>query len=387
MKFICNQLQEIDRERRRRTEAGVSHIRLSVANLATPATEGIGQALPKIEPSSIPVGSCLDAIREHAKTSDDSAMRFEIRGANPESKPPLQPTKATELKEISETDGKRSDVGELHLSESARRPRRAQGANDIRQIRGELSHETKRTLSGRFARLWSRLTGRSVSEEDGPPLIINKLEFAGAKEQLQILQTLIEKWRADSGKRTLLISSAIHNEGKSFVALNLAAACASLRTPVLLVDANLRSPSLHRVFGVSSSDGLGACLNGVREFAGCLYQTGIPGLTFIPAGDVKGSAIRLFADPRMLDFLDAARALQPSHLILIDSSAALAAPEVQILANLMDATLLVAAANRTSRSTILEVADLLKTAPLFGVVLNRFETPFSTLRTNRRASN
>jgi Mrp family chromosome partitioning ATPase len=89
----------------------------------------------------------------------------------------------------------------------------------------------------------------------------------------------------------------------------------------------------------------------------------------------------------MLDFLDAARALEPSHLIVLDSSAGLAAPEVQILANLVDATLLVAAANRTSRSKILEVADLLKSAPLFGVVLNRFEAPFSTLKTNRRASN
>jgi len=387
VKFIYNQSLGINGERRRRTEAGVTNIRLSLANLATPAIEERDQGLQQIQPLSLPVRSHRDAIREHAKNPDDSAKRAETGGANPETKPSLQPTKATELTEISETDGKRSDVGEPHLAETARRPGSAYEPKDIGQTQGELSHETKRTSGNWFPLLWSRLAGGSVSEEDRPPLIINKLEFAGAKEQIQILQTRIEKWRADTGKRTLLISSAIHNEGKSFVALNLAAACASPRTPVLLVDANLRSPSLHRPLGVSSRDGLGACLGGVRGFSSCLYQTGIPGLTFIPAGDINGSIIRLFAESRMLDFLDAARALEPSHLIVLDSSAGLAAPEVQILANLVDATLLVAAANRTSRSKILEVADLLKSAPLFGVVLNRFEAPFSTLKTNRRASN
>lgn len=387
VKFIYNQSRGINGERRRRTEAGVTNIRLSLANPATPAIDESDQGLQQIQPLSIPVRSRRDAIREHANTPDDSAMRPETGDASPETKPSLQPTKATELTKISETDGKRSDVGEPRLAETARRPGPAYEPKDIEQIRSELSHETIGTPGSRFPLLWSRLARGSVSEEDGPPLIINKLEFAGAKEQIQILQTRIEKWRADTGKRTLLISSAIYNEGKSFVALNLAAAYASLRTPVLLVDANLRSPSLHRPLGVSSRDGLGACLGGAREFSGCIYQTGIPGLTFIPAGDINGSIIRLFAESRMLDFLDAARALEPSHLIVLDSSAALAAPEVQILANLVDATLLVAAANRTSRSKILEVADLLKSAPLFGVVLNRFEEPFSTLRTNRRASN
>lgn len=387
MKFIYNQSRGINGERRRRTEAGVTNIRLSLANLATQAIEGSDESLQQIQPLSLPVRSRRDSIREHTKTPDDSAMRPETGGANPETKPSLQLAKATELTEVSETDEKRSGVGEPHLAETARRPGRAYEPKEIGQVRGELSHEIKRNPRSRFPRLWSRIARGSVSEEDGPPLIINKLEFGGAKEQIQILQTRIEKWRADSGKRTLLISSAIYNEGKSFVALNLAATCASLRTPVLLVDANLRSPSLHRTLGVSSRDGLGACLGGVREFSSCLYRTSIPGLTFIPAGDINGSIIRLFAESRMLEFLNAARALEPSHLIVLDSSAALAAPEVQILANLVDATLLVAAANRTSRSKILEVADLLKPVPLFGVVLNRFEASFSTLRTNRRASN
>jgi protein-tyrosine kinase len=331
----------------------------------------------------------LNEVSDTAERTKGRTASGETRQSRFKARPPSKANEAIELTDVAETEVKRSDQGESSPRESdslSEPPANIRGSEML-----ESSHEEKhnrfKTRKRQSSLLVSQIIRRTVRNGSGPVLIINKTELNNANDQLQILRTRIKKWRAESGKRALLISSAVQNEGKSFVALNLAAVCASSRTPVLLIDANLRRPSLHRALGVALSNGLGDYLNGVGGFASCLHQTGVSGLTLIPAGDFKGSAIRGFADSRISDFLEAARALQPSHMIVIDSPAALAAAEVQILAEVVDATLLVTAANQTPRAAVLQVANFLKAVPLLGVVLNRFEAPFSTLRASRCVSN
>ncbi|MGD0291515.1 MAG: CpsD/CapB family tyrosine-protein kinase [Candidatus Binataceae bacterium] len=388
MKFLYDPLKKAERERRWRAEAGVARIRPGPAGFAASVADGTAEPLPESEPQMTSGGASRNAVSDPADALGEATMPRDMRDARFKMKSPLQPGTTIHLTELRETDRKRADAEELPLREGGTSNQRSNDAR--RHTPNESAHEEKEKASGkrsaRSAGLLSRLIGPPVSNEDGPPLIINKVKFIGANERIQVLQTRIEKWRAESGKRTLLVTSAVQNEGKSFVALNLAAACASPRTPVLLIDANLRAPSLHRILKVRSSNCLNAYLSAVSGFASCIHRTDFPGLTFIPAGNFDGSTVRVFADPRMADFVDAARAVQPSQLIVIDSSAALAAPEVQMLAGLVDAVLLVIAANRTPRDAVLEAVDLLKEAPLFGVVLNRFEAPFSALRTIRRAT-
>jgi protein-tyrosine kinase len=344
---------------------------------------------PNLGPQMISDGSSSNVIANPGETSDKIMVRRETRNFRDQMKPPFHLSRIIRLTESVESRGDQTEAGESSPRGSERSGLKLPDVSrhESGKSAREQEHTLSRSRSERFAWLWSRLTGRAVSKEDGPPLIINKSKFTGANEPIQILQTQIERWSAETGKRMLLVASALPNEGKSFIALNLAAACASPQTPVLLIDANLRTPSLHRTLGITSTNGLGPYLNNIGGFTGCLHQTNIPGLTFIPVGSFSGSPIRVFANSRMNDFLNSARALQPSHLILIDSSAALTAAEVQILASQVDASLLITAANRTSRAAVLGAADLLKSAPILGVVLNRFEAPFSRLRTIGRAAN
>jgi protein-tyrosine kinase len=365
----------------------VTHNCSDALGFASGVTEGADKQSPEIDLHTVSDGSRCNPV--YSETLEKVSLRRKVRDARSTTEQLSKLSKVIQLTEVLGTDAERPGTSEFSSRTNEEPTRRSADISDAGRV--ESMREGKDTASEnhsrRFLWQWLWLTGRAVSSEDGPPLIINKREVAGATEQIQLLQTQIERWQAETERRVLLVAGAIQKEGKSFVALNLAAACASPQTPVLLIDADLRRPSLHRALGVTSSNGLGAYLNGVSDFTGCLHQTEVPGLTFIPAGNFSGSPIRLFADTGMGDLLNAARALRPSHLIIIDSSAALTAAEVQILATLVDATLLVTAANRTPRAAVMEAAELLKAAPITGVVLNRFETPFSTLRTIRRATN
>lgn len=233
--------------------------------------------------------------------------------------------------------------------------------------------------------LWSRVAQHPALQAGAPQLIIGNSVFAGANEQFQVLLSQLEKWIADSNRRVFLIASAVRNEGKSFVALNLAAAWATPRTPVLLVDGDLRTPSLHQLFSAGPNRDLASYLEGNCDLVECFQKTPIAGLAFVPGRRFQGSIIQAFADSRMRDFIGFARSIEPPQRVLIDSPATLAAPEVRILAGMVDAVLLVVAANMTARQLIPRALESLKEAPLFGVILNRFEPPLSTLKAGRAA--
>jgi Mrp family chromosome partitioning ATPase len=152
------------------------------------------------------------------------------------------------------------------------------------------------------------------------------------------------------------------------------------------VDADLRNPVLHRSLHVEPSRGLLAYLAKGAELADCLYPTRLPGLKLLPAGGVAGFAPGVFASSRTRGCIDAIRALDSQPYVLIDAPPVLAAPEVQILASVSDTLMMVVAANSTPRSAFLKALETIKGTPLFGVVLNRFEMPFSAARAVRNAT-
>ncbi len=216
-----------------------------------------------------------------------------------------------------------------------------------------------------------------------PPLIRTGRDAQVATEQFQVLRTFIEDWVAEHSKRVILLTSALRQEGKSFVAINLAASLASPETPVVLVDADCRAPSVHRAFNLTPIAGLLTYLEGRATLADCLHQTHIPGLSVLPAGGVGIGNPEAFAGTRMRNLVEELRALDPPHYVLFDAPAALAAPETRILARLTDAGLLVVAANMTARRFVTQTTEMLQPLPFCGVVFNRFELPYSAARTVR----
>jgi capsular exopolysaccharide synthesis family protein len=236
---------------------------------------------------------------------------------------------------------------------------------------------------GKLGRLWRFWQGESVHEMHGPALIVHQESLSRAGEQFQVLRANLESWATEHEKRVILVTSALPGEGKSFVALNLAVALADAGSHVLLVDADLRVPSLHRAFNIVPLNGLLPYLEGKGEFAESIQATSSPRLGLLAAAGVTLSAPEAFASSRMRALLQHARELKPQHFVLIDAPAALAGPEAQILSKLVDAALVVVGANDTPRASVTKTLEMIKGASIFSVVLNRFELPYSASRNLR----
>jgi capsular exopolysaccharide synthesis family protein len=217
------------------------------------------------------------------------------------------------------------------------------------------------------------------SDHRGPMLVVGQPEHEAAAEHFHMFGQRLQDWAIKHDKRVFTITSALSNEGKSFVSLNLAASIARLGDRVILVDADLRASSLHRSFNLVAMRGLIDYLNRTADLGDCLHETPIPGLWLVPAGGAIRAPVEALGGQRMRDFLSEVRAMVPAPFVIIDTPAASAVPEPQILARLSDALVIVVAANGTPRELVKQTIENAAETTIFGIALNRFEPPRSTL--------
>lgn len=169
--------------------------------------------------------------------------------------------------------------------------------------------------------------------------------------------------------RTILLTSSLPMEGKTFTAANLAAVMAQTHPEVLLVDADLRRPSLHRFFGVAKEPGLSNFLVGeIDELP--IIGTPAPHLSVVPGGRVPPNPSELIHSARMQEFLT--RALARFGCIIIDSPPLVSFTDAAILATLTEGVLLVVKAQTVPRKVAQESKNKLLDvrARLLGVILN-----------------
>ena len=223
-----------------------------------------------------------------------------------------------------------------------------------------------------LAKLWPWTREKTV-----PRLVIEDEAASNVAEQFQVLRASVERFAAEREGGVIMVCSALPGEGKSFVCLNLAATLAMSGARVLLVDGDLRRPSLHRAFNLVSLNGLKRYLEGQCDFGSCLHATSFESLSFVPAGGQLSFPAPLLSGAKMREFVSRARSLNPAHLILVDTPAALVAPDAEMLSRLADSVLLVVAANSSPRSVVRETLDLLSEIKVLGVVLNRFRRSYS----------
>lgn len=217
------------------------------------------------------------------------------------------------------------------------------------------------------------------TDQRGPILVVGRPDYEAVAEHFYVLGRRLQDWASTNDKRVFTISSALSSEGKSFVSLNLAASLAGLGNRVILVDADLRASSLLHPFNLVARKGLVDYLNHDANLSDCLHETPTPGLWLVPAGGSIRSAAEAVGSQRMRDFLSELRAMVPAPYVIIDTPAASAVPEPQILARLSDAIVIVVAANGTPRELVKRTIESAAGTAIFGIVLNRFEPPRSTI--------
>lgn len=171
---------------------------------------------------------------------------------------------------------------------------------------------------------------------------------------------------------TLVVTSAVNNGGASFVAINLAAAFAfdSTRTS-LLIDCNLRYPSLHHAFDMIPDLGVTDFLDDpIMDVGSVIYPTGIKRLRFVPAGKRHDATSEYLTSLRMKQLLESVHERYPDRFIILDTPAIGELQDAVILSELTDYTLVVAPHAKVREKTILDACERVAPEKLVGVVLN-----------------
>jgi polysaccharide biosynthesis transport protein len=201
-------------------------------------------------------------------------------------------------------------------------------------------------------------------------LVVRDLPRAIPSEAFRMLLTNLNFLRSDNKVKIIVVTSCLPGEGKTTVSANLALCMHQLGRKVLLIDADLRRPSLHLGFGVSNQVGLSNVLVGDEEFETSVVEIG-PDFRFLPSGQAPPNPIALLDSKRMADLLKE-HASQYDFLVIDTPPMSLTA-ESMILAAMGDGVLLVTRPGVIDSQTILKNRRYLERAlpnKVLGVVVN-----------------
>lgn len=203
--------------------------------------------------------------------------------------------------------------------------------------------------------------------------IVSLEKDSAASEQYKMLREQIKLLRNDSGIETFSITSPIKRDGKTTVAVNLAAALAlDYEERVLLIDGDLRAPGVHRYFNAPLSPGLSDYLSSPSNVSvtSLIRTTFVAGLQILPAGKTSHLSSELLAKDEMRRLMAKVRSEFPGHKIIIDSPPILSTPDPIVIARLVDGVLLVIRAEKTPREYLTKALQALNSRKLMGIVLN-----------------
>jgi succinoglycan biosynthesis transport protein ExoP len=212
--------------------------------------------------------------------------------------------------------------------------------------------------------------GRLASDET---LVTLTEPFSPASEAFRILSTNVRCAGVGDSVRTLLVTGVGSAGGKTTTAANLAVALAQAGLTVTVVDADLRRPRQHRLFGLDAQDGLTRSLvEGGMD--GRLQPSQVERLSILPAGERAPNPPGLLGSQRLRDILD--DLTKKADVVIVDSPPVLPVTDAAILAQAVDGVLLVIDAGETDRDAARQAAESLEQvgAQLIGVVLNKVST-------------
>lgn len=171
----------------------------------------------------------------------------------------------------------------------------------------------------------------------------------------------------------IMVTSALPGEGKSFTAINLAMSIATeLDNTVMLVDADVTSPSVMKVLGLPESLGLLDLVQGEsKDMARMLLKTNIDKLTILPSGTPHARATELLASDAMIRLLDEMAKRYSDRIIIFDSPPLLLATEARVLASHMGQVVMVVQAGKTLQAEVRQALATIEACPVKLMLLNK----------------
>jgi capsular exopolysaccharide synthesis family protein len=196
---------------------------------------------------------------------------------------------------------------------------------------------------------------------------------SGMSEAYRSLRTALQFASAEGFPRTLVVTSSRPSEGKSTTCVSLATTLTQIGMKVLLVDADLRNPSLHKHLALTNESGLSNYLAGAKLPQEVAQNTRTNHLTFISAGPLPPNPAELLAGSRFTSLLGLAT--ESFDVVIVDSPPIMGLADAPLLAGVVSGTLLVVAANETRREAAKVAVKRLHfaRASIIGAVLSKFD--------------
>ena len=194
-------------------------------------------------------------------------------------------------------------------------------------------------------------------------------------EAYRSIRTNIEFSNIDKHIKIITITSTQPNEGKSTVISNLAAAFANLENKrVLILDGDLRNPSVHKMFGVSNLNGITDILLGEKDVDKCLEKTKIKGLDILKVGKVPPNPSEMLQSNKMRNFIEVVK--EYYDYVFIDAPPVGVVSDASIISQYSDGIILLIGSNETDIDAAKVSKERLENvgANILGVVLNKFES-------------
>ncbi|MCD4754202.1 MAG: polysaccharide biosynthesis tyrosine autokinase [Deltaproteobacteria bacterium] len=209
-----------------------------------------------------------------------------------------------------------------------------------------------------------------------PKLVVFHEPGSPAAEHFKVLRSQILYPQDGKDRRVILVTSAMEAAGKTMVACNLAVSIAQGVDPyALLIDADIRKASAHRMLGFEPAEGLAEYLQTDEPLSKYLIRTPMMKLTVLPAGHSVRNPAELLTSAKMRLLFEEARERYPDRFIVVDSPPVNLAAETSSLSQNVDAVIFVVRYGYSGQDLIEEAIAKVGEDKILGIVFNCFESP------------
>ncbi|AGY59712.1 GumC family protein [Gloeobacter kilaueensis] len=204
----------------------------------------------------------------------------------------------------------------------------------------------------------------------GDRLVTRQYTRSPFKEALRSLALSLRYLGSNNSVKTLLFTSSIPAEGKSIISYNLGLVLSEFGKRVLVVDADMRKPNLHRFLELPNSRGLSTAIATETPWQQLVQSGGNPNLTLLTSGPIPPNPVALLNSEKMTELL--AQWRENFDYVIVDTPPVVGLPDAQSIVSRVDRVVLIVAIERSTRSVIARVLEILRSSQceLAGLVVN-----------------